>query len=56
MSGLEQSCLYNENTNYIVNAETNCTSLIAHGNGGAYTKDAFDSLYRSINKYNIYLN
>ena len=55
MSGLEQSCLYNENTNYIVNAETNCTSLIAHGNGGAYTKDAFDSLYRSINKYNIYI-
>jgi hypothetical protein len=55
MSGLEQNCLYNDSSDYIVNAETNCTSLIAHGNGGAYTKDAFESLYRSINKYNIYI-
>ena len=55
MSGLEQNCLYNDSSDYIVNAETNCTSLIAHGNGGAYTKDAFDKLYSSINKYNIYI-
>ena len=55
MSGLEQSCLYNDSNDYIVNAETNCTSLIAHGNGGAYTKDAFEKLYSSINKYNIYI-
>ena len=55
MSGLEQSCLYNDTNDYIVNAETNCTSLIAHGNGGAYTKDAFEKLYSSINKYNIYI-
>ena len=55
MSGLEQNCLYNENTDYIVNTETNCTSLIAHGNGGAYTKDAFEKLYSAINKYNIYI-
>ena len=40
---------------YFVNAETNCNSLIDHGNGGSYTKDAFESLYRSINKYNIYI-
>ena len=55
MSGLEEDCLYNESNDYIINTETNCTSLIAHGNGGAYTKNSFDLLYNSINKYKIYI-
>ena len=55
MSRIEESCLYNESSDYIINAETNCTSLIVHGNGGPYTKDTFDTLYNSINKYKFYI-
>ena len=30
---------------HVVNTDTNCTSLVVHGNGGGYTKSVFDSLY-----------
>jgi len=30
---------------WVVNTDTNCTSLVIHGNGGGYTKSVFDGLY-----------
>ena len=55
LSGLEDFCTYKESSSFIVNTETNCTSCIAHGNGGEYTKQAFNDLYNKIHEYKIYI-
>jgi len=52
LAGLEENTSIIE-SNWIVNTETNCTTCVIHGNGGAYTKKALDTLYNSASIKNI---
>ena len=55
LSGLEDFCEYKESSSFVINKDTNCTSCIVHGNGGEYTKQAFENLYHKIHQYKIYI-
>ena len=40
---------------YLVNKDTNCTSLVLHGNGGEETKKVFDHMHSEIFKGDFYI-
>lgn len=54
MSGAENSWVYSQ-TSYIINTDTNCTSCVVHGNGGAEAKKAFNTAYNKVFKPIFYI-